>query len=1148
MSRIVGFGAERIELPFHAGREAVDERRRVMLARCLNLQTTVAFLGSGCSAPLGYPRWLDFTRGVVATTATALGECSDFVHQELRSRLERIAARLARAPAPSTPDMLFHLGLCQRIGNDLAREHGAPNPYDDYLRVTFGRPDTVERPVDPENNPHHALLELPIKRFVTTNYDVELELALSTRHAGLRPRSFTQRSEHYDELAAFALAHIPGTENMVFHCHGRYDDLPTIVATEADYQRWYVDESDPAAETFRQSLRLLFGSNPIFFIGFGMEDYDLLAPLRLLNTDRTQQRTRARQLFALMPEAEGDDEARDRSDQLYERYGVHVIPYRKPDGGASEWGRALCRALKQIRNEWCDARDEFLAKPVIRKVSVPARPREPYLHYALDRGDAADIAPERTKEDLRELQKLIAEPGIVVVYGSGGSGKSWRVLELLDRVQQNRGSFQFHGVFFWSSYYADDWLTGLDRVLTYLDSPIRPRSTRLQRFEDSLKERHLIVFDGFERLLREKGAVEAGTPYSRAVERILEMARDGESTVVLTTRLQPDVLEEGKRVRLFPMRRLTTEDLEKGQPFASLQRQGLTVDDVSALCSLCEGHSYALALAAAHIGAAGPAHVVDRMTRLRRELSLVSPARRIAQVIRMAIEDVRARTSPKTTELLERLSIFMSPATDATIEICWGDEPHLDDALDALRTARLIFPVQAHPAGGTEPGYTVHPTVRTYMFHQDRWEESDSLPNFTLAGFTSGNAPVHPGKGKPLRIFKSVFELLCHAAERAMDEGQTDKARELCRSAFGVLRSRTEANSAARWTNYDDYIDRGVKLSNLLKRVSPPMWDYLERLHAQTKELPEGPLHADELAWLWNDIGLAFYAQGAMADAYAVWELGYEITKVTDSEEGGQYTVQSQLEMMGVFLEMGRLGTAAEYLTQAEKANEKYGDRDYRARLMGYRGLLAHLRNNFDEAETLYAEALELLRRSGKRNLRAMSIFTQHWADLKLAKKELEEARDLIRSSTSMANEGGHVDLVAYARNSHAHLLRAQRQYVEAQAEYRSILEEARRIGLRRLEADVLSEMARLALELGDWNTARTRAINALMVANGLGLGLRRTHGLVVLGLAMIQARNPKLGAAYLRHAWSLARTQGYQLRADEAARRLREIGEELPA
>ena len=98
-------------------------------------------------------------------------------------------------------------------------------------------------------------------------------------------------------------------------------------------------------------------------------------------------------------------------------------------------------------------------------------------------------------------------------------------------------------------------------------------------------------------------------------------------------------------------------------------------------------------------------------------------------------------------------------------------------------------------------------------------------------------------------------------------------------------------------------------------------------------------------------------------------------------------------------------------------------------------------------------------------------------------------------------------------------------------------------MGIHRLEADVLSELSRLALDLGDTETARLRAIESLMIANELRLGLRQTHGLVTLGLAMIRADQRDLGIAYLKHAKHLASTQEYWLRAREAEVELQKLG-----
>jgi hypothetical protein len=52
-----------------------------------------------------------------------------------------------------------------------------------------------------------------------------------------------------------------------------------------------------------------------------------------------------------------------------------------------------------------------------------------------------------------------------------------------------------------------------------------------------------------------------------------------------------------------------------------------------------------------------------------------------------------------------------------------------------------------------------------------------------------------------------------------------------------------------------------------------------------------------------------------------------------------------------------------------------------------------------------------------------------------------------------------------------------------------------------------------------------------------------RSTGLVILGNAMIEANDPRLGAAYLRHAYAMSTKQGYLLRADEAETKLRSVG-----
>jgi tetratricopeptide (TPR) repeat protein len=282
-----------------------------------------------------------------------------------------------------------------------------------------------------------------------------------------------------------------------------------------------------------------------------------------------------------------------------------------------------------------------------------------------------------------------------------------------------------------------------------------------------------------------------------------------------------------------------------------------------------------------------------------------------------------------------------------------------------------------------------------------------------------------------------------------------------------------------------------------------------------------------------------------MADAYSLWEQGFEIDRVTDSdEEGGQYIVQSQLHMSHLFIELGRLPRAAQFLTTTERVNALYGDVDVGGRIKGFRGLLAHLAGNVDEADNFYRSAIELLTRDGRRNLRAESVFHRYWADLMIMRRKLDDAEHHAELALSLAREGNFPDLEAYARKSRAHVWRDRDKRVEARVEYNAVMEKALGFGIKRLQADVHSELARLALDVGDWETARIRAMDSLMLANELSLGLRRTHALITLGLAMDAAGNKRLAISYLRHASALAQIQGYHLRGREAETHLRRLGE----
>ncbi|HUR79716.1 MAG TPA: SIR2 family protein [Thermoanaerobaculia bacterium] len=1169
MAEIYGFGAERIDPRAGATRGERQKRSRMMLSRALNLRTLVAFVGSGVSVPLGYPSWHEFAEGMLHATRKALESLGRRKDDNLH-RLAEIERRLKKRNVEPR-HLQFYIGLCRRLSKTMPED--VREFYRRQIEKTFG-PERRHR--SRKNNPYAALLDLPITRFVTTNYDIELELALinagrgtpadyrldpksvepfltHARRTQLRDqaasapttvRSFTHASKYHKELAGFAVAGVPGMRDAVFHCHGRYDEPSDIVATEHDYQKWYLADEDEAQNgAFRQSIELLFGSNPVLFVGYGMGDEDLLRPLRMFNAVNLQEK-HSRLLFALVPES-SDPRQRDENDAMLERYGVHVIPYAPPVQG--DWGQSYCEELQRIGEAWKRDAEEWLKKPAIRKVVVDIHPPTPYRHYAPDWKGLHELAPSRLDDDLRELrQRLNTENRrIVVVTGSGGAGKSWRALRLIEQVQATRGPRRT-GIFFWSSYYTDDWLTGIDRALAYLETT--PGSgSRIERFAACLTEQHLLIFDGFERLLQETDDTKTGTAENRHVRRLLELAVHGSAKVVITTRLVPDLLRNcfasGEACELA-VRQLTAADLlDRRGVFGKMVRKKLLDESqLSAICALCDGHSYALALAASYLGRRPDRTDVHD---LEAELARSSPTHRLSHIIELVVNSV----NPEARQFLARLAIFMSPVNAPTLRICLREalrrdvsEAEVAQMRDLLLEKRLLFRVSTLPA--TTDAYTVHPTVRAYVYKRFYHAPTDKLPNFALAGYTSGNAAVAPGDRESAKPVEDLFMALAEAAEK---NRKSAEGKLLCRAAWGVFRSRFEANTATRWGTYAQYIRHGIRMAMLAKSIAAQRWSYADRTDNAAFEHHDGPLYADELAWLYSDVGLAIYSEGNIADTYAVWELSYEINRVTDSEEeGGQYIVQSRLHMAGVYLEMGKLPTASEYLTLCDRANKSYKDDDYAARVTGYRGLIQHLRADDTLADKLYGDALGLLAQK-QRNMRALSIFQRHRAALKMAHGEPKLAWALVRASRSAAEDGEYADLIGYARSMHGHLATMQKKHVEAQHEFDAALHIARTHGIRRLECEVLCEMSRLALSLGDWQTARARATASLMIANELSLGLRRTHGLVVLGLATVKAGKPELGAAYLRHAHRLAREQHYLLRAREAEAALRHLGQPPP-
>lgn len=187
------------------------------------------------------------------------------------------------------------------------------------------------------------MMGLDIRRFLTTNYDLEIERVFADRGyrmAGSEPLSgetevqrvdplggrasdSTFKRRHTSDLVSFSLE-LGGDDASVFHLHGRATGDSEFVLTERDYMDLYL-RADDYRDTVDEAIDLAMSANPVLFVGLGMSEDDVLRPLRQFVSN--QERRWDRTAIALLESSKGEEQRRTEASVLYVRYGVHALFY-----------------------------------------------------------------------------------------------------------------------------------------------------------------------------------------------------------------------------------------------------------------------------------------------------------------------------------------------------------------------------------------------------------------------------------------------------------------------------------------------------------------------------------------------------------------------------------------------------------------------------------------------------------------------------------------------------------------------------------------------------------------------------------------------------------------------------------------------------
>ncbi len=1124
-----------------AWHDQFEGRALQMLYRALNTRRVVAVVGSGISIPWGYPSWSKLSENVARLTLKRTKAYASIEAQdELRARMLSLGA--PEGPGSEQREPLL-LTLCADVLREAQSEHSVASIVAELIRekstkISKPSPDPLEL----------ILKELEIRRFMTTNYDSVIEDRLRT--FGSRPHDQPRYSHAQSEkLVAFAVG-APETEG-VYHLHGHVGDPSTMVITEEDYQRVYL-ETDEKYRAYRESLSLAFSANPIIFLGVGMREADLLRPLREFASDRRYD-PREKPIFAVLPSSTEEADSAFRL-QLYDQYGVKTIFFTPKGTQRDARSRALCAKIREIRSGWTSWWSEWREIPELRDdefvreaANVMTRNR-PNLDGMLVGGyDSAKV-----DEIAAKLQELSS----VTVHGDRGAG-----LGTLESVLRKKLVGIGSRVFSANLHFANDLRSTLEGAARFFGQPPGTDRTVFTRLEAGLAEpTNVLLLSGLDRLvtadnqplnldakrlflmhgrIRKLGGQ---GPYSppRGLVLFCRARLEAEEEILCLER------REGEQVS-------TSGDRPKGEEPPGCVRVTLPapVPGRRAAVELALGSLFGRYL----IGRVSVAHVerIESMLQARSEQRRV--VRLIDWIVRYTLEngqhpvwafELLLAALSFNAEPISR-SIALDIAHRAATRLATTTDPpsppptleELTGMLESLHQAGLVLEFSGQGLDGAEYQNATHTQTRSYIR-----EAFGAAPGaaaepyfFGLVGFT-GETPS-PSSSTD-RVFQTARRFL-----DALDHGDTllpqrgGSSHEVTRTYLGYLRANFSSTTLSRFAHLSqdrDRLDLGV-----------PHFDaYLRRLCRviDTARASPGSLRRDELTWTYFELALAAWSQGSLHDAHAVAEVTRRLI-ADDGEDGGQ-TYELELLFGQIETERGRLSRAQYHFGRASDIAKGHSDLLMSGRAEGHLALVHHLRGEHHRALACYDRSIEELQKHS--GTRAQAAFLRHRADLKRLRGDYPGAKTDLIECVALAEAGRHYDVLYGARVAQAHT-QADGDNTNNRREATSLLEMAgdfaRRAGLPKLEADVLKIQSEMALERGQLEHAARLASRCLGISALLGMRLRVAAGLVLRGRIAI-ARGDVSGAqTLLLAARSMAYQMDYQVQVEKAERQLIMLGVE---
>lgn len=912
----------------------------------------IAFVGAGASAGL-YPLW------------------NQLIHQLAEEAVKRGLAK------PEDRD--YWLGIADKRPQQAVRgikEALRENIYAEALRQIF-RPKAGDdgnrfTPV------HGALLRIPFRGYVTTNYDPGLIEARLTLRPDIGATGYATWKDP-DSLQRWYTGDIFQEERCpILFAHGIYERSETMILGVGEYRDAY------KAGLYRRLFDKLWGEERLVFVGFGFSDpwLDFLA--NEVITQTAGQAAGEPRHVALIGLKEEESYTAEMRRTFHDQYNAEVYFYRVV---AKEGGGEDHSDLLRILNEIAGPPPKPPSTPPTPRPSPPsAKPPQRWTHETTN-----DDRYTGREDTLARLDRWADDPAVrvVTVTGMGGLGKTALVGHWL---KQAGGDVRRpnKGLFFWS-FYADREVDAfLKALLEFAVNDLKlPRPQKevppVKAAVAILRQAPLlIVLDGLEVLQERPGTVAYGTLLADDLREFLDAACRSEHAglIVLTSRfpfvdLNPYL---GAGLRALDLDHLTPEE---GADLLRRSEVGGTEQERLEISKRYEGHPLALRIFAAAVATQAYGDPSRLINKVFRDTGLRDDDPLEWKLLHL-LTFYEEQLSAKQRMLLGLVSLFRTPVEEATVRTLARQLPDTEEVLADMTAQAFHQEFQGlcndhlllrDYGDAGEVCYSCHPVLREHFRNAllGRGKTVASGVTDFLTGQPSSEAP------KSIREMEPVLS----AIELLLEAGDFQRADML----------------------YTERLNNGRIFLTLPALYAGIQCALGFVANTERRRQCEQQLSSRRLSFYLNDVGLFAHNAGELQYGAQFYKESTDIDRRNDDKKNLSTGHRNYSELL---INLGQLAEAQTFAQEAVTLARELDDKERVIHGLSFIGNLFTLQGRLHEAIQAFEEANKYEQEySGNELCSIRGIF---WADLLVRLGRVAHARQLTEANLQICQRNNWYD------------------------------------------------------------------------------------------------------------------------------------------